>query len=699
MKLGLNWILVLLLYQLSKADDGYRLWLKYDKIQNAGLIAVYRSQINSIRVIAPNTPVIQSAVQELKTGLKGLLNKEIPTTIVSRSNQIVLELVSPANQVNTEGYSIKKQNGNIWIKANSDKGLLYGSFAFLRTIQTNQSLDKMDITDAPKIKIRMLNHWDNVVGTIERGYAGSSLWDWYDLPDVIDPRYIDYARANASIGINGTAVNNVNASARFLSKEYLVKVAALADVFRKYGIKTYLSIRWSAPVNLSGLKTADPLDPDVRKWWKEKATEIYNIIPDFGGFLVKANSEGEPGPQDYNRNHADGANMLAEALAPHGGIVIWRAFVYKADLKNDRAAESFNEFKPLDGQFKENVLVQVKNGPIDFQPREPFHPLFGAMPNTPLMMEFQITQEYLGFATHWVYLANMFKEVLESDTYAKGRGSSVARVIDGSLDNQKLTGIAGVANTGSDRNWTGHTANQANWYAFGRLAWNPDNQPAEIADEWIKMSLTHVPVAVTNIKSIMMKSHEACVHYMTPLGLHHIMGEGIHFGPQPWLARSGRPDWTSVYYHKADTIGLGFNRTLSGSSALNIYAPEIIQAWGNEDQVPIKYLLWFHHVNWNKRLYNGNTLWEELCTKYHQGIEDVDNFISTWKSVKSYIDPEIYTHVEGKLKRQRWEAEWWKDACLLYFKDYSKMELPARFPKITRSLEEIKELVRIYQMR
>ena len=699
MKPGLNWILIFLCFQISKADDGYRLWLKYDKIQNTRLLTKYRTELNAIRVIAPMSPVIQSAVQELKAGLQGLLNKEINTTNTNGNGQIRLALLAPTNQENPEAYSIINQNGNIKISAFSDRGLLYGSFALLKAIQTNQSLDKIDLHDAPKIKIRMLNHWDNVAGTIERGYAGSSLWDWYDLPDVIDPRYIDYARANASIGINGTSVNNVNASARFLSKEYLIKVAALADVFRKYGIKTYLSVRWSAPVNLSGLKTADPLDPEVKKWWKEKASEIYKIIPDFGGFLVKANSEGEPGPQDYNRNHADGANMLAEALAPYGGIVIWRAFVYKADLKNDRAAESYNEFKPLDGQFRENVLVQVKNGPIDFQPREPFHPLFGAMPKTPLVMEFQITQEYLGFATHWVYLANMFKEVLESDTYSKGKGSLVSRVIDGSLDNHNLSGIAGVANTGSDRNWTGHTANQANWYAFGRLAWNPDLTPNEIANDWIKMSITNNPDAVAKINSIMMKSHEACVNYMTPLGLHHIMGEGIHFGPQPWLSRSGRIDWTSTYYHKADSAGLGFNRTSSGSSALNTYHPEVVKLWTDEDHIPLHYLLWFHHIPWNKKLATGNTLWQELCARYHLGIAEVDHFIKTWESIKSSIDPETHSHIAGKLKRQRWEAEWWKDACLLYFKDYSKMEIPDKYPKITRSMEEIKELVRLYQLR
>ncbi len=678
------------------ADDGYRLWLKYDKISNATALKNYSKKIKSIQITYDNTDIIQSAVHELQVGLQGLLSKEIP---IASANHGAIILEKSPKVINNEGYWLTFDGKNIHIQSSSDKGILYGSFALLRTIQTLQPIENMDITDAPKIAIRMLNHWDNVNGTIERGYAGSSLWDWYDLPDVIDSRYIDYARANASIGINGTSVNNVNASARFLSQEYLKKVAALANVFRKYGIKTYLSVRFTSPIYLSGFKTADPLDPEVRQWWKNKATEIYALIPDFGGFVVKANSEGEPGPQDYHRTHADGANMLAEALAPYGGIVMWRAFVYKADLKNDRATESYTEFKPLDGQFNENVLVQVKNGPIDFQPREPFHPLFGAMPKTPLMMEFQITQEYLGFATHWVYLGTLFKEVLEADTYAQGKGSTVSKVIDGTLDHHQISGIAGVANTGSDRNWTGHTANQANWYSFGRLAWNPEMSASEIAKEWIRMTLTNDQNAVNKINDIMMNSREACVNYMTPIGLHHIMGEGIHFGPQPWLEKSGRMDWTAIYYHRADSAGLGFNRTSSGTGALNIYAPEVIAAWNDPDKIPLQYLLWFHHVDWNHRLSTGNTLWEELCKRYHDGIKQVDGFIDEWQSVKSFIDAETFYYIENKLKRQRWEAEWWKDACLLYFQTYSRMEIPSQYPKTNRSMDELKDLVKLYQMR
>ena len=683
------------------ADDGYRLWLKYDLIEDPALLKMYRSGIRSIRLQAAETALTASAVRELTTGLMGLLGKAINSTNKPASSaQIILSLSPPGGVINhEEGYRVVKDKSNIRIEALTDRGLLYGSFALLAYLQQARPLHALHLESSPKIKLRLLNHWDNPNGTIERGYAGSSLWKWYDLPDQPDPRYRDYARTNASIGINGTVVNNVNASARFLSREYLVKVAALASIFRQYGIKTYLSIRFTAPTYLDGFKTADPLDPAVRQWWKEKASEIYSLIPDFGGFLVKANSEGEPGPQDYNRTHADGANMLAEALATHGGIVMWRAFVYKANPNNDRASESYNEFKPLDGQFLDNVLVQVKNGPIDFQPREPFHPLFGAMPRTPLMMEFQITQEYLGFATHWVYLANMFKEVLDSDTYSKGPGSTVARIIDGTVDRHKLNGIAGVANTGSDRNWCGHIGNQANWYAFGRLAWDPDLQTGFIAEDWIRMTLTRNTADVDVIKKIMMDSHEACVDYMTPLGLHHIMGESIHFGPQPWLARSGRADWTSTYYHRADSIGLGFDRTEGGSKAIGLYAPEVQAQWKDPETIPLKYLLWFHHVNWNKKLNTGNTLWEELCKRYYSGADRAAGFLKAWQNLQGRLDPEIYSAIEGKLKRQGWEAEWWRDSCLLYFQTFSKLPIPGSYPKINRSLDELKQLVRLYQMR
>ena len=439
------------------------------------------------------------------------------------------------------------------------------------------------MVEAPRIRHRVLDHWDNLNRTVERGYAGFSLWDWHKLPDYRSPRYTDYARANASIGINGTVLTNVNANATSLTAEYLAKAAALADVFRPYGIRVYLTARFSAPIEIGGLTTADPLDPAVAAWWKRKADEIYGFIPDFGGFLVKANSEGQPGPQDYGRTHADGANVLADALAPHGGLVMWRAFVYSNEVPDDRAKQAYNEFQPLDGKFRPNVLVQVKNGPIDFQPREPFHPLFGAMPKTPLMMEFQITQEYLGFATHLVYLAPLFEETLRADTHAKGEGSTVARVIDGSLHGHALTGIAGVANIGTDRNWCGSVFACANWYAFGRLAWDHALTSDAIADEWIRRTFGNDPALVAPVKEMMLGSREAAVDYMTPLGLHHQMAEGHHYGPGPWVSQARRADWTSVYYHRADANGIGFDRTATGSNAASQYFPPVAEVFGNRD--------------------------------------------------------------------------------------------------------------------
>ncbi|GAB3329694.1 alpha-glucuronidase family glycosyl hydrolase [Larkinella ripae] len=513
-------------------DDGYRLWLKYDLIKDVAKRAAYARSAQFI-VLNSSNPVLKTAAEELQTGLQGLLGKTVPirSGAGSETGGIVLTTSPNLPQLRDEGYQIAGRQ-TITVSGKTGAGVLYGVFALLRHLQTGQSIETISLVSNPKIQLRMLNHWDNTDASIERGYAGSSLWKWYELPERIDPRYRDYARANASIGINGTVVNNVNASSRFLTAEYLEKVAALANVFRPYGIKIYLSVYFPAPKTIGGLKTADPLDPEVNQWWAAKANEIYKLIPDFGGFLVKANSEGQPGPQDYNRTHADGANMLARALAPHQGIVIWRAFVYKADGKADRFKAAHEEFQPLDGRFEKNVIVQVKNGPIDFQPREPFSPIFGMMPKTPLGMEFQLTQEYLGFATHLVYEAPIFKECLDSDTYVNGKNSTVARVIDGSLHQYPLTAIAGVANTGSDRNWTGHPLAQANWYAFGRLAWDHSLSSERIASEWVNLTLTSEPAAVRTITDMLLKSREIYVNYNTPLGLSRPW-TGAHFAPEP----------------------------------------------------------------------------------------------------------------------------------------------------------------------
>lgn len=690
-------ILFFLLLSLAdaRADDGYRLWLKYDLIKNTSKSAEYKRFAGFIRIRTVQTPVVSTAQGELERGLEGLLGIR-PGDAAKKSGGIIFQqdLTLPE-----EAYRIEIKQGNLVLSAHEDRGLLYGVFALLRHLQTEQPLAGINLYSAPKIRLRMLNHWDNPLGTIERGYAGASLWKWYELPETLDPRYRDYARANASIGINAVALNNVNASARFLTPEYLVKVKALADLFRPYGIQVFLSVNFASPKILGKLQTSDPLDPQVRQWWSAKADEVYRYIPDFGGFLVKANSEGEPGPQEYGRTHADGANMLAEALRAHKGRVIWRAFVYSPDPHGDRFREAFNEFKPLDGLFADNVVVQVKNGPIDFQPREPFHPLFGAMPETPLALEFQITQEYLGFSTNLVYQAALFKECLESDTYAKGKGSTVARVVDGSVHNYDFTTIAGVANTGSDRNWTGHLMSQANWYAFGRLAWDHTLSEEQIADEWVKMTWTHAPDAVAIIKNILLQSREIYVDFTTPLGLHHIMGQGIHFGPEPWLSQSARPDWTATYYHRADSAGIGFDRTAKGNNTLGLYRQEVQNNWNDAASCDLKYLLWFHHVGWNEQLSTGKTLWDELCTRYYHGVESVQWMQEEWNKVRKSVDPEMFEDVAGRLAVQHREALNWRDACVLYFQTFSKQPVPAPFKQPERTLEDLKKLVAIYQLK
>ena len=693
----------LLLSSFLFAEDGYRLWLRYDLVSNKQKLNEYRSLIKGF-LVEGESPTINAAKEELMTGLNGLLGKKTTGLTSLNENNIViaaryesssflseLNIKDKVNALGAEGFAIfnaKIKNKNvIVITAKEDIGVLYGVFHFLRMLQTNQEIEKVDITSVPKIKLRLLNHWDNLNRTQERGYAGFSLWDWHKLPDYIYPQYKDYARADASIGINGAVLTNVNANAIILTPQYLVKVAALANVFRPYGIRVYLTARFSAPVEIGGLKTADPLDENVRLWWKNKAAEIYKLIPDFGGFLVKANSEGQPGPQQYGRNHADGANMLADAVQPFGGVVMWRAFVYDNNVPDDRAKQAYNEFKPLDGKFRSNVLIQTKNGAIDFQPREPFHPLFGAMHHTPIMMEFQITQEYLGQATQLVYLAPLYKECLESDTYSKGSGSTVAKVIDGSLDNFSISGIAGVANTGTDRNWTGHLFGQANWYAFGRLAWNHELTSENIADEWIRMTFSNDEAVIKPIKDIMMASRENCVNYMTPLGLHHLMGWDHHYGPGPWIKDKERADWTPVYYHKADTNGIGFDRTASGSNATAQYYPPVEKFFSSLSTCPDEFLLWFHHLPWNYKMRSGKTLWEEICLHYYAGVEGVHKMQALWNSLSGKIDKEEFTHVKSLLSIQEKEAVWWRNACVLYFQTFSHRPIPAGLEKPDKTLE------------
>ncbi|XSB70396.1 alpha-glucuronidase family glycosyl hydrolase [Xanthomonas translucens pv. undulosa] len=681
------WLALLAPIAVAQAEDGYDLWLRYQPLAEAQA-APWRAAATEL-VAGADTPMQRAARDELRRGLGGLLGAAPPLAAsAERAGAIVLGTpATPAiarlrldtRGLGEEGYLIRSVvvDGRplTAIVGGGERGVLYAAFRFLRLLQTGQAPAPLALRDAPRVKLRVLDHWDNLDGVVERGYAGASLWGWQKLPDYIDPRYTDYARANASIGINGAVLNNVNAEAVSLTVAYLDKTAALAAVLRPYGIRVYLSARFSAPIEIGGLRSADPLDPAVQRWWRVKADEIYGRIPDFGGFLVKANSEGQPGPQDYGRSHADGANMLADALAPHGGVVMWRAFVYAHQQPDDRAKQAYGEFVPLDGKFHDNVVVQVKNGAIDFQPREPFHPLFGAMPKTPLMLEFQITKEYLGFATHLVYLGTLYQETLQADT-RRGKRATVARVVEGAVDGHALSGVAGVANIGADRNWCGSIFDQANWYAFGRLAWDPQGDAQAIAEDWVRMTFGNDPALVAPVVGMMMASHEAAVDYMTPLGLHHLMGRGHHYGPAPWDAGSARPDWDPVYYHRADRNGIGFDRSATGSNAVAQYAPPLARRFGDLRTVPEDYLLWFHHVPWDHRMASGRPLWEELIGRYDHGVAQVARMRATWAGLAPYVDAQRYRQVADFLAIQQREAQWWRDASIAYWQQVSGRALP-----------------------
>jgi alpha-glucuronidase len=689
----------------AAAEDGYDLWLRYRPVD----ASAYPDLEMAVRQLVPSgeSPTLKAAREELVRGLSGALGADLPIAGAPseagalligtpRSSPTISRLPLGLERAGDEGYVIRSVaiDGKpaTVIAANSDVGVLYGAFHFLRLIQTRQPLSALDVVSKPRTQIRVLNHWDNLDRHVERGYAGQSIWDWHKLPAYLDPRYKDYARACASIGINGAVLTNVNANATSLTPAYLDKAAALAGVLRPYGVRVYLTARFSAPIELGGLKTADPLDPQVRSWWKAKADEIYARIPDFGGFLVKANSEGQPGPQDYKRTHADGANMLAEAVSPHGGVVIWRAFVYSSETPDDRAKQAFNEFVPLDGKFADNVLVQVKNGAIDFQPREPFHPLFGAMPKTPLMMEFQITKEYLGFATHLVYLGTLYEEALDSDTMVKGKGSTVAKVVDGELHGYKKTGMAGVSNVGADRNWTGSDFDQANWYSFGRLAWDPQLSAQSIAQEWVRMTFSNDPGFFAPVVAMMMGSREAVVDYMMPLGLHHLFDTGHHYGPGPWVDNLSRADWNPTYYHRADAQGVGFERGPKGSNAVAQYSPKVAATFADVRKTPEQFLLWFHHLPWDYRTSSGRILWDELVYRYTHGVQVVSQMRRTWAGLEKYVDAERFAQVSAFLAIQEQEAQWWRDACIAYFQTFSKRPLPAGFAPPAHSLEYYQSL-------
>ena len=690
------------------AEDGYELWLRYQRVADAALLKQYRSTVTGL-LVSGESATARATAAELTRGLGGLLDTTIPSVadvvadgalIAGTGRSAVISSLGLDAELRTlggEGYLIRSVRARgrraTVIAANTDIGVLYGAFHFLRLLQTNQRIDTLGISDRPRIQHRILNHWDNLDGSVERGYAGRSLWDWYTLPGYKSPRYTDYARANASIGINGTVLTNVNANATSLTADYLKKVAALADVFRPYGIRVYLTARFSAPIEIGGLKTADPLAPEVKAWWAAKVAEIYTVIPDFGGLLVKANSEGQPGPQDYKRTHADGANMLAEALERYGGIVMWRAFVYSSENTEDRARQAYSEFVPLDGKFADNVLVQVKNGPIDFQPREPFSPLFGAMPKTPLMMEVQITKEYLGFATHLVYLGTMWEEALDADTLVAGKGSTVAKVIDGDLHGYKLTGMAGVANIGADRNWSGSHFDQANWYAFGRLAWDPELSARAIAEEWVRMTFNSDPAFVRPVVAMMMGSREAVVNYMTPLGLAHIMGTDDHYGPAPWVSNLSTANWNPAYYHKADMTGVGFDRTAAGSNAVSQYFATVRDRFASKTTVGDDFLLFFQRVGWDDKLASsGRSIWEELVYRYSSGVDAVQTMRDAWTMVQGRIDAKRYKDVGDFLLTQHYEARWWRDACLTYFASVNGKAIPAGYAAPAQNLSFYKNL-------
>ena len=614
----------------ARAEDGSQLWLRY-----------------------------QPANKAIVKGVDCLAADELRTYYAGEEVTLLIDTDIPK-----EAYRISEKDSRVCISAGSECGLLYGAYALLRRQETGDRSQETGVIEKPFFKYRILNHWDNLDGSIERGYAGLSIfWDLDgDQPKAIDARLIkEYARANASIGINGTVLNNVNASPRMLSTIYLNKVKEIADILRPYGIKVYLSVNFASPMTIPAkgfnggrpVKTADPLNAQVKAWWKAKAKEIYTLIPDFGGFLVKANSEGQPGPFDYKRTHADGANMLAEAVKPYGGIIMWRSFVYGAGHKGeDRVKQAVSEFKDLDGQFLDNVILQSKNGPLDFQPREPYAPIFDNMCKTKQMAELQITQEYLGQSRHLVYLAPMWREFF------------------GFVEPSRLVGIAGVANIGLDKNWCGHHFSQANWYAFGRLAWNPTLTSEAIAEEWLTSTFGSTQNN-SQLLSMMLRSREACVDYMMPLGLHHIFAFDQHYGPEPDGYIAHYPiEWCPVYYHRADSIGIGFDRTHTGSDATSQYREPFCSLYDDINTCPERYLLWFHHVPWTYRLKSGNTLWEELQLHYARGVKEVEDFIDIWHQAKPAIDEQRWKEVDDRMQHQLENAKEWKKVCLDYFSTF-----------------------------
>lgn len=656
---------VLTSLHVSAQSDGSQLWLG-------------KQYANSCQVISqlPDDATAKIAKQELENNWRG--------------KNVELKIDKSLNL--GEGYNIyarpAQQGDNIQyeatITASNPIGLLYGAYELIRLQNTDayntgsgkqQNFSKaIDETEKPQVGLRILNHWDNLDGSIERGYAGKSIFKWEEIKlgkngkggsisKSLHDRLITYARANASLGINGSVLNNVNASPKMMTAEYINKVKVIANILRPYGIRVYLSINFASPMALGYTKTADPLDKKVQQWWKKKAKEIYATIPDFGGFLVKANSEGQPGPGDYHRTHADGANMLADAVKPYGGIIMWRSFVYGANHKGeDRVKQAVSEFKGMDGKFRDNVILQSKNGPLDFQPREPYAPIFDNIKQTPQIAELQITQEYLGQSKHLTYLAPMWKEFF------------------GFVNPDRLVGISGVANIGDDANWCGHPFSQANWYAFGRLAWNPSLTAEEIAHEWLVQTYENQDEKFTKpVEMMMMTSREACVNYMMPLGLHHIFKFDHHYGPEPDGFIASYPlEWCPVYYHKADAQGIGFDRSSKGTDAVGQYPEPYRSLYDNIETCPEEYLLWFHHMPWTYKMKSGSTLWQELCMKYNMGVAMVEVYRDFWHtSAKQYMKghEQEWQHTDSLLNVQLENAKEWRNTCLKYFQTFSKMKI------------------------
>ncbi|MFU8781319.1 MAG: alpha-glucuronidase family glycosyl hydrolase [Kiritimatiellia bacterium] len=674
----------------SKTENYSQLWLQYRPVED-GLRDAYRAVIQHV-CCRGDSALLRNAGEALQQGASVMTGSPVArVTGADRDGTVMLgtlenvrsylpeDCFGSIRQLGPEGYAIEsiccEGRKSTLITSGGDAGVLYGVFHFLRLMQAGKPIEGLCLRESPAAPLRMLNHWDDLNGYIERGYAGRSLWEWEKLPETVSPRYRDHARLCASLGINALVLNNVNADPRILRADYLEKVAVLAGIFREWGIQTYLSANFGAPMRpsdtpdkmkrwggIGNLDTADPLDPQVEAWWTAKVNEIYALIPDFGGFLVKADSEGMPGPRKYKRTHIEGANMLARALKPQGGNLIWRAFVYGSS--DDRARDAYDEFTPLDGQFLDNVILQIKNGPLDFQPCEPFTPLFGDMPQTRLSLEVQIAKEYLGHAASAAYMGPMWKEILQTDTYAEGEGSSIARMLKGELQEHRIECIAGVTNTGDEPGWCGHVLNPANWYAFGRLAWNPDLAPAVIAEEWTAMTFSCGLDARQIINEILMKSYDALVNYSMPLGLNFLC-DWNHYDPKPEMRAA---------YHHADRTGLGVDRTATGSKAVEQYHPERAAIWADREQIPLQYLLWFHHVPWHDTLPTGRSLWAELKARYAAGVAAVDEMLAEWMKLEEELDPAIYKAGVAKFEEEQRLARNWSDACLQYFAQFAESE-------------------------